>query len=151
MGERLGYARVATLAQDAGLQADALRGAGCFRVVTDRTSETCETGRAGELFGRVRPGDTVVVRRPVGVRSLTPGHCPMIDGQVILAGAIAVGRDLGHPLSDDLGSYGAVCLDPPTSTPRRYFGCPWGAWCGTSPNRRCSGPRSSDTPDTPFW
>lgn len=64
MGELLGYARVSTLDQNPGLQTDALRAAGCYRVFTDQASGALDTRpELAKLFDQVRPGDTVVVWR----------------------------------------------------------------------------------------
>jgi len=58
----VGYARVSTDHRSLVAQQDALGGAGCERVFTDRLSGVRED-RPGlvELLGYVRPGDTVVV------------------------------------------------------------------------------------------
>ncbi len=64
MGELLGYARVSTVEQNARLQTDALKAAGCYRVFTDRASGTLdERPELAKLFDQARPGDTVVVWR----------------------------------------------------------------------------------------
>jgi DNA invertase Pin-like site-specific DNA recombinase len=64
MGDLLGYARVSTLEQNARLQTDALKAAGCYRVFTDRASGSLdERVELAKLFDQVRPGDTVVVWR----------------------------------------------------------------------------------------
>ncbi len=64
MGVLLGYARVSTLEQNARLQSDALKSAGCYRVFTDRASGSLdERVELAKLFDQVRPGDTVVVWR----------------------------------------------------------------------------------------
>jgi DNA invertase Pin-like site-specific DNA recombinase len=60
----VGYARVSTDHQSLTAQQDALSGAGCERVFTDRLSGVRED-RPGlvELLGYVRPGDTGASRR----------------------------------------------------------------------------------------
>lgn len=64
MGDLLGYARVSTLEQNARLQTDALKAAGCYRVFTDWASGSlAERIELAKLFDQVRPGDTVVVWR----------------------------------------------------------------------------------------
>ncbi len=64
MGDLLGYARVSTLEQNARLQTDALKSAGCYRVFIDRASGSLdERIELAKLFDQVRPGDTVVVWR----------------------------------------------------------------------------------------
>ena len=63
MGELLGYARVSTVDQNAGLQLDALQGAGCVRVFSDTASGALDE-RPGGLGALVeRAGDTLVVWR----------------------------------------------------------------------------------------
>ena len=64
MGELLGYARVSTLEQDAALQHDALRAAGCFRSWTDTASGSLtDRPELGAVMDALRPGDTLVVWR----------------------------------------------------------------------------------------
>ena len=64
MGDLLGYARVSTLEQNARLQTDALKSAGCYRIFTDTASGAIDERRElARLFDQVRPGDTVVVWR----------------------------------------------------------------------------------------
>lgn len=62
MGDLLGYARVSTNEQDASLQHDALKGAGCIKVFTDKASGSLERRpQLDRLLDQLRPGDTVVV------------------------------------------------------------------------------------------
>jgi DNA invertase Pin-like site-specific DNA recombinase len=64
MGDLLGYARVSTVDQDATLQLDALRAAGCIKVFTDKASGTLDRRpQLDRLLDQLRPGDTVVVWR----------------------------------------------------------------------------------------
>lgn len=64
MGDLIGYARVSTVEQNARLQADALKAAGCYRVFTEKASGALdERKELAKLFDQVRPGDTVVVWR----------------------------------------------------------------------------------------
>lgn len=64
MGELLGYARVSTTDQDAALQIDALKAAGCFRVFVDTASGALAARPELEkLLDQLRPGDTLVVWR----------------------------------------------------------------------------------------
>ncbi len=64
MGELLGYARVSTIDQDAALQIDALKSAGCYRVFVDTGSGALASRPELEkLLDQLRPGDTVVVWR----------------------------------------------------------------------------------------
>jgi len=64
MGHLLGYARVSTTDQDAALQIDALTGAGCFRIFTDKASGSLESRpELDKLLDQIRPGDTLVVWR----------------------------------------------------------------------------------------
>jgi len=64
MGDLLGYARVSTLEQNARLQTDALKAAGCLKVFTDKASGALDDRKElARLFDQVRPGDTVVVWR----------------------------------------------------------------------------------------
>lgn len=95
MADFLGYARVSTAEQDASLQHDALKAAGCLRVFTDKASGSLDRRpQLDRLLDQLRPGDTVVVwrldrlgrslkhliglieelsARDVGFRSLTEG------------------------------------------------------------------------------
>jgi DNA invertase Pin-like site-specific DNA recombinase len=95
MGDLLGYARVSTTEQNAHLQADALKAAGCLRVWIDTASGALERRpRLDRVLDHLRPGDTLVVwrldrlgrnlrhliatvtdlsAREVGFRSLTEG------------------------------------------------------------------------------
>ncbi|KQR29801.1 recombinase family protein [Curtobacterium sp. Leaf154] len=64
MGELLGYARVSTTDQDASLQLDALKAAGCYRVWVDTMSGSLEhRPELAKLLDQLRPGDTLVVWR----------------------------------------------------------------------------------------
>ncbi|NCD20093.1 MAG: recombinase family protein [Actinobacteria bacterium] len=64
MGHLLGYARVSTTDQDASLQADALRAAGCYRVFVDTISGALEhRPEFDKVIDQLRPGDTLVVWR----------------------------------------------------------------------------------------
>jgi len=64
VGDLLGYARVSTGDQNARLQTDALKAAGCYRVFVERASGALDERRElAKLFDQVRPGDTVVVWR----------------------------------------------------------------------------------------
>jgi DNA invertase Pin-like site-specific DNA recombinase len=64
VGDLLGYARVSTFDQNPGLQRDALKAAGCFRVFTDRASGTLENRKQlAKVLDQLRPGDTLVVWR----------------------------------------------------------------------------------------
>ncbi|MEO0819329.1 MAG: recombinase family protein [Pseudomonadota bacterium] len=61
---KIGYARVSTLEQDAALQEDALRAAGCARVITDQVSgSTAARPGLARLRDMLREGDTMVVWR----------------------------------------------------------------------------------------
>jgi DNA invertase Pin-like site-specific DNA recombinase len=63
-GYRIGYARVSTLEQDEALQRDALTGAGCQRISTDKASGKLEHRPALDAMRQhLRVGDTVVVWR----------------------------------------------------------------------------------------
>ena len=64
MGHLLGYARVSTTDQDAALQVDALKAAGCYRVFVDTISGALEhRPELDKLLDQLRPGDTLVVWR----------------------------------------------------------------------------------------
>jgi DNA invertase Pin-like site-specific DNA recombinase len=64
MGHLLGYARVSTTDQDASLQVDALKAAGCYRVFVDTISGALQTRpELDKLLDQIRPGDTLVVWR----------------------------------------------------------------------------------------
>jgi len=64
VGKLLGYARVSTLEQNAGLQADALTAAGCWRVFTDHVSGAkAERPELDRVLEQLRDGDTLVVWR----------------------------------------------------------------------------------------
>ena len=64
MGHELGYARVSTSDQDAGLQEDALKTAGCYRIFTDTASGALESRpELTKVLDQLRPGDTLVVWR----------------------------------------------------------------------------------------
>ena len=58
----IGYARVSTQDQNLDLQNDALKGAGCDKIYTDKMSGA-KTNRPGleEILGFIRKGDTLVV------------------------------------------------------------------------------------------
>ena len=60
-----GYARVSTTDQDAGIQEDALRRAGCTVIRTEKVSGTSLDGRTElqTLLAFLRPGDTLMVTR----------------------------------------------------------------------------------------
>jgi DNA invertase Pin-like site-specific DNA recombinase len=60
----LGYARVSTSDQDASLQVDALKAAGCYRVFVDTVSGALEhRPEFDKVLDQLRPGDTLVVWR----------------------------------------------------------------------------------------
>lgn len=64
MGDLLGYARVSTQDQNASLQLDALKAAGCIKVFTDKASGSLDRRpQLDRLLDQLRPGDTVVVWR----------------------------------------------------------------------------------------
>lgn len=64
MGDLLGYARVSTQDQDASLQLDALKVAGCIKVFTDKASGSLDRRpQLDRLLDQLRPGDTIVVWR----------------------------------------------------------------------------------------
>lgn len=64
MGHALGYARVSTGEQDAGLQQDALKAAGCYRIFTDTASGSLQSRpELDKVLDQLRPGDTLVVWR----------------------------------------------------------------------------------------
>jgi DNA invertase Pin-like site-specific DNA recombinase len=62
---RYGYARVSTNKQDYTLQVDALMGAGCELIFTEKVTAKSTDGRKEfkRLMRAVKPGDTVVVTR----------------------------------------------------------------------------------------
>ena len=61
---KIGYARVSTLEQNLNLQIDALRQAGCEKIITDEISgSVAERPGLTELRHALRKGDTVVVWR----------------------------------------------------------------------------------------
>ncbi|WP_072691284.1 recombinase family protein [Rhodococcus marinonascens] len=58
-GSKLGYCQVFTGMQNADLQLDALRAAGCWRVWTDQASGAKQDRpELQKLFEHLRPGDT---------------------------------------------------------------------------------------------
>lgn len=60
----IGYARVSTQDQDAALQEDALRAAGCWKIFTDTGSGAAASRpELDRLMDQLRPGDTLVVWR----------------------------------------------------------------------------------------
>lgn len=64
MGHLWGYARLSPAAQDEALQHDALRGAGCVRIYTDRVCGAVDRRpQLNQLLHQVAPGDTLVVWR----------------------------------------------------------------------------------------
>lgn len=64
MGHLLGYARVSTGDQDAALQQDALKAAGCYRIFTDTASGSLESRpELTKVLDQLRPGDALVVWR----------------------------------------------------------------------------------------
>ncbi|MDD1476932.1 recombinase family protein [Arthrobacter sp. H16F315] len=66
VGHLLGYARVSTADQDAALQQDALKAAGCYRIFTDTASGSLESRpELTKVLDQLRPGDTLVRGRPV--------------------------------------------------------------------------------------
>ncbi len=60
---RIGYARVSTLDQNLELQIDALKGAGCEMIFTEKISGKSKDGRPElkNMFSKLRSGDTVIV------------------------------------------------------------------------------------------
>lgn len=64
MGDQLGYARVSTAEQNADLQHDALKAAGCIKVFTDKASGSLDRRpQLDRLLDQLRAGDTLVVWR----------------------------------------------------------------------------------------
>ena len=64
MSALLGYARVSTTDQDAALQIDASKKAGCYKVFVDQASGSLnERPELSRLLDQIRPGDTLVVWR----------------------------------------------------------------------------------------
>lgn len=64
MGDLFGYARVSTDSQDAQLQFDALRVAGCYRIFADTASGALESRpELDKLLDQIRPGDTLMAWR----------------------------------------------------------------------------------------
>jgi DNA invertase Pin-like site-specific DNA recombinase len=64
MSDLLGYARVSTVDQDATLQINALKAAGCIKIFTEKASGTLDRRpQLDRLLDQLRPGDTVVVWR----------------------------------------------------------------------------------------
>ena len=64
MGHLLGYARVSTAEQTTALQRDALKGAGCYRVFTDKASGAIDARpQLDKVLDQLRPQDTLVVWR----------------------------------------------------------------------------------------
>jgi DNA invertase Pin-like site-specific DNA recombinase len=64
VGDLLGYARVSTTEQDASLQKDALKAAGCLKIFTDKASGSLDhRPQLDRLLDQLRPGDTIVVWR----------------------------------------------------------------------------------------
>lgn len=62
MSELLGYARVSTRDQNPDLQLDALQGAGCSRIYTDKASGALDARpELDRLMDQLRKGDTLVV------------------------------------------------------------------------------------------
>ena len=60
----IGYARVSTEDQDAALQIDALKAAGCLKVFTDKASGSlANRPQLDRMIDQLRPGDVVVVWR----------------------------------------------------------------------------------------
>src|SRR5665213_3442055 len=60
----IGYARVSTGDQDAALQVDELKAAGCIKVFTDKASGSlANRPQLDRMLDQLRPGDTVVVWR----------------------------------------------------------------------------------------
>ena len=60
----VGYARVSTQDQTPALQLDALAGAGCERVFTEKASGAQrERPKLAEALDYMRPGDTLVIWR----------------------------------------------------------------------------------------
>jgi len=64
VGDLLGYARVSTSEQNASLQHDALKAAGCIKVFTDKASGSLDhRPQLDRLLDQLRQGDTFVVWR----------------------------------------------------------------------------------------
>jgi DNA invertase Pin-like site-specific DNA recombinase len=106
MTDLIGYARVSTTEQDASLQLDALKAAGCLRVFTDKASGSLDRRpQLDRLLDQLRPGDTIVVwrldrlgrslkhliqliedlaDRDVGFRSLTEGMDTTTSGGMLV-------------------------------------------------------------------
>ena len=62
MPHLLGYARVSTTDQHSDLQLDALKAAGCYRIIADTASGSLdERPELAKVLDQLRPGDTLVV------------------------------------------------------------------------------------------
>jgi len=65
LAQLLGYAWVSTIQQNPDLQVDELTRARCCKVWTDRASGALDRRpQLDEVLEQLRPGDTLVVRRP---------------------------------------------------------------------------------------
>ena len=149
MGDLLGYARVSTHEQDASLQLDALKAAGCIKVFTDKASGSLDRRpQLDRLLDQLRPGDTVVVWRldrlgrslkhliqliedlaekSVGFRSLTEGMDTTTSGGKLVFSIFGALAEFERSLIRErtvaglaaARARGRVGGRPPVMTPRR--------------------------------
>ena len=91
VGELLGYARVSTLEQDAALQHDALRAAGCYRSWTDTASGSLtDRPELAAVMDALRPGDTLVVWRLDRLGRSLPHLIDTVRGRAERGGGVPV-------------------------------------------------------------
>jgi DNA invertase Pin-like site-specific DNA recombinase len=63
---RIGYARVSSIGQNLDSQMDSLKQAGCIKIFTDKlTGSRMDRPGWAELLEYIRPGDILVVTRPL--------------------------------------------------------------------------------------
>jgi DNA invertase Pin-like site-specific DNA recombinase len=106
-GETVGYARVSTGHQDLAPQLDALRGAGCTRIVEERASGSDrDRPELARLLSSLRAGDTLVVVR---IDRLARSLDDLLGMLEHLKAAGVAFRSLGDPI-DTGGPSGTLIL-----------------------------------------
>lgn len=86
MSDLLGYARLSTIEQDAALEDDALKAAGCIKVFTDKASGAVERRpQLDRLLDQLRPPDDDLNGRGVHLRSSTEGFDTATPGGRLLS------------------------------------------------------------------